>query len=179
MLKSKKKPSPPEFPAGPVLLDIARAEYAHEIDRATKIDGKVGVTLPIVATYFFLVLQDGTIQEKMRSPVSGETFLAALGSMLPQLIYIATLVLAALSIYFLFCAIKSNEYQKINAGEFWDLDDMSMSKAEFSLYMVDVFAEVINQNMPVNDRRIAWYERGWKLALISLGVYVVYIILSY
>lgn len=177
MLKSKKKYSSPEYPAGPVLLDIARAEYAHEIDRATKIDGKVGVTLPIVATYFFLVLQDGTIQEKMRSPVSGETFLAALGSMLPQLTYIATLVLAALAIYFLFCAIRSRAYKAIDI-RYFDTEDLRSSQTRFSAAVIEVFKDAIDINTQMNYKRTRWYERGWRLALISLVLYVIYVFLS-
>ena len=46
-----------EFQAGPLFLDIVRAEYQNEKQRTSTIDSKVGITLPIVATYFFLVLQ--------------------------------------------------------------------------------------------------------------------------
>ena len=51
-----------EFVSAPELLEIARAEYQNEITRTSTIDTKAGIMTPIVATYFFLVLQHTDIK---------------------------------------------------------------------------------------------------------------------
>ena len=49
--------------SGEVLLDIARSEYQNEFNRTSVLDTKIGITLPIVATYFFLIIQFESIRE--------------------------------------------------------------------------------------------------------------------
>ena len=43
--------------SGEVLLEIAKSEYQNEFNRSSVLDTKIGIALPIIATYFFLILQ--------------------------------------------------------------------------------------------------------------------------
>ena len=42
--------------SGEVLLEITKSEYQNEFNRASVLDTKIGITLPVIATYFFLLL---------------------------------------------------------------------------------------------------------------------------
>lgn len=55
-----------DFQSSEILLEMARAEYQNEFSRTSVIDTKVGITLPIVVTYFFLVLQFESIREYLQ-----------------------------------------------------------------------------------------------------------------
>ena len=46
-----------DFQSSEILFEIVKSEYQNEFNRTSVIDTKVGITLPIIATYFFLVLQ--------------------------------------------------------------------------------------------------------------------------
>lgn len=38
--------------SGEVLLEIAKSEYQNEFNRSSVLDTKIGIALPIIATYF-------------------------------------------------------------------------------------------------------------------------------
>lgn len=52
-----------DFQSSEILFEIVKSEYQNEFNRTSVIDTKVGITLPIIATYFFLVLQFKSIKQ--------------------------------------------------------------------------------------------------------------------
>lgn len=42
-----------DFQSSEILFEIVKSEYQNEFNRTSVIDTKVGITLPIIATYFF------------------------------------------------------------------------------------------------------------------------------
>lgn len=49
--------------SGEVLLEIAKSEYQNEFNRSSVLDTKIGIALPIIATYFFLILQYKSVRQ--------------------------------------------------------------------------------------------------------------------
>ena len=49
------------YESSELFLSMAQTEYQNEIDRAAALDSKVGISLPVIATYFFLIIQETDI----------------------------------------------------------------------------------------------------------------------
>lgn len=172
--RNKKK-----LPAAPVLLEIARAEYQNERTRTSTIDAKTGITLPIIATYFFLVLQYTDIKKEFLSPIDMQNIAAVLYSVLPPLCYLASLVFSAISLLYLFRTITMQEYEAINPEHFRQTEMLEETKERFSAAIIRPFIESTNKNHEVNSRRCRFYVLGWRYALISLAIFIVYVFLKH
>ena len=164
--------------AAPVLLEIARAEYQNERTRTSTIDAKTGITLPIIATYFFLVLQYTDIKKEFLSPIDMQNIAAVLYSVLPPLCYLASLAFSAISLLYLFRTITMQEYEAINPEHFRQTEMLEETK-ERSAAIIRPFIESTNKNHEVNSRRCRFYVLGWRYALISLAIFIVYVFLKH
>lgn len=168
-----------EFQAGPLFLDIVRAEYQNEKQRTSTIDSKVGITLPIVATYFFLVLQYTDVKKIFQNPVEIETVASVLYSVLPPILYLTTLVFAGFALFFLFRVISMHTYAIVNIQYYNTPETIDRSPERFSAGIVDDFIEATMESSETNDLRTKLYKRGWRYALISLAFFVLYIFFNH
>ena len=94
------------------------------------------------------------------------------------LIYIATIVCAAIALIYLFRAIITQSYQTVDPRSFNDKEKMSHPKEVFSAVMVTYYIRALEHNLFTNDKRVRLYKRGWIFAMISLGLFVCYICLN-
>lgn len=168
-----------EFAAAEILFDIAKSEYQNEFTRTSVIDSKVGVTLPIIATYFFLVLQFDSMREIFLTNPDTQNVAMMFWAICRPLIYIAAVVCAGIALMSLFRAIIAQAYQTIDPAYFHDKKTMSYSKNEFSAVVVTHYIEATTFNRSTNDLRIARYKRGWSFALISLFLFVCYVVFTH
>lgn len=167
-----------EFASAEILLDIAKSEYQNEFNRTSVIDSKVGVTLPVIATYFFLVLQFVSIKDFFLAKPDMKNVAAMIWSFCRPLIYIAAMVCVGIALLNLFRAIIAQAYHTIDPNSFNDKKTMSYSRKEFSAVMVTYYIEATTFNRSTNDLRIAMYKRGWSFALISLLLFVFYVVFT-
>lgn len=168
-----------KLPSGPVLLDIARTEYQNERARTSTIDSKVGITLPIIATYFFLVLQYTDVKREFLAPIDMQSVATVLYSILPPLCYLASLIFSVLALMSLFRAITMQKYDAINAEYFRKTEFLEESQERFSAAMVKCFIVATNKNNDVNEKRCRFYVAGWRYVLISLIIFIVYVFLKH
>ena len=168
-----------DFQSGEVLFDIAKSEYQNEHSRTSVIDSKVGIALPIVATYFFLVLQYSDVKTIFANKVDTTSVATVLYSVSPPILYIATLLFAVLSLVFLFQSIVTHSYKTIDPASFNEKEKLDLSKATFSAVMVTYYIRATDHNRNTNDSRVVLYKRGWEFALISLGLFVLYVFLKH
>ena len=168
-----------DFVSAPELVEIARAEYQNEITRTSTIDTKAGIMTPIVATYFFLVLQHTDIKRELMKQLNVDTIVSFLYSALPALLYLGCLVLSAISLFFLFKVITTERYDKIAVECFFDPKTINRSIEEFSAGMVAIFIDAITTNSATNNRRVVLYSKGWRCALVSLICFILYIFLKH
>ena len=168
-----------EFQAGPLFLDIVRAEYQNEKQRTSTIDSKVGITLPIVATYFFLVLQYTDIKKIFQNPVEIESVASVLYSVLPPILYLTTLVFAGFALFFLFRVISMHTYATVNIQYYNTPETIDRSPERFAAGIVDIFVEATMESSETNDLHTKLYKRGWRYALISLAFFVLYIFFNH
>ncbi len=164
-----------DFQSSEILLEIAREEYQNEFSRTSVIDTKVGITLPIVATYFFLVLQYESVRSIFAAQIDTRNVTSLLYSVLCPFIYIAAVLCAGVALIFLFRAIITQTYKKVDLKWFNDKKTMSLPREYFSAAMVTYFIQALEHNSSTNSIRVRLYKRGLIFALISLGFFVAYI----
>lgn len=166
-----------EFESAEVLLEITKAEYQNELSRTSVLDTKVGITLPIIATYFFLVLQFDSIKDIFSVRPDTENIAALVFSVCGPLVYLATIICAAIALLELFRAITTQSYRTIEPRSFNDKEKMSYPKNVFSAIMVTFYIRALDHNRSINDARASMYKNGWSVALVSLFLFVCYVAL--
>lgn len=162
--------------SGEVLLEMTKTEYQNEFSRTTILDSKVGITLPIIATYFFLVLQYDSIKKLFDSEVDNASVLSALISISVPLLFTATLLFASISLLYFFRAISTRAYKTVDPNCFNNGKKLTQPKHVFSSVMVTYYIRALEHNRNVNDERAKLYTRGWTSAIISLGLFVLYVL---
>lgn len=167
-----------KFQSSEILLEIAKSEYQNEVSRTSVIDTKVGITLPIIATYFFLVIQFDSVKNVFQTEPNIQNIATILFSVGCPLIYIAAIICAGIALIYLFWVIITQPYKKIDPRCFNDKEKMSYSKNDFSAVMVTYYIRALDHNYSVNNTRVTLYKRGWIFAMISLGLFVCYIFLN-
>lgn len=167
-----------EYESSEILLEIAKDEYKNEIDRTSVIDTKVSIALPIIATYFFMVLQFESVKSIFSKQLDTRNAVALLYSLCNPFIYLAAIICAGASLIFLLRAIITQSYQKIDSACFNKKEIMSMPKKVFSAVMVTYFIRALEHNKEVNDTRVALYKKGLIFVIISLGLFVIYYFLT-
>ena len=164
--------------SGEVLFDIAKSEYQNELNRTSVIDTKIGVTLPIVATYFFILIQFESIRELFLCEPNCKNVLTTIKSIFTPLLFISAIIVGTISLVLLLCVITTHSYTTIDPSCFNSNEKMSLPPNVFSGVMVTYYIRATTYNRQTNDKRVKLYRRGWIAAMISLGLFVVYIFLS-
>ncbi len=130
-----------DYESSEILLEIAKAEYQNGFSRTSVIDTKVGITLPIIATYFFLVLQYESVRSIFTKQLDTRNAVALLYSVCNPLIYVAAIVCAGAALIFLFRAIITQTYKKVDLKCFNDKKTMSQPPNVFAAVMVTCFIQ--------------------------------------
>lgn len=167
-----------EYESSEILLEIAKDEYKNELNRTSVIDTKVGIALPTVATYFFMVLKSESVKSIFLKLRDMRNAAALLYSLCNLFIYVAAIICAGASLFSLFCAIITQSYQKIDPVYFNEKEKMSQPQKVFSAIMVTYFIKALEHNTEVNDNRVVLYKKGVIFAIISLGFFVIYYFLT-
>ena len=71
------------------------------------------------------------------------------------------------------------EYEAINPEHFRQTEMLEETKERFSAAIIRPFIESTNKNHEVNSRRCRFYVLGWRYALISLAIFIVYVFLKH
>lgn len=163
--------------SGQALLEITKSEYQNEFNRTSVLDTKIGITLPIIATYFFLVLQFDNLKILFLSKIDCTSVTTALSSVGKPLIFGATIISASIALIYLFRAIITHSYRTIDPRYFNNSNTMSQPAHIFSGVMVTYYIKAIDHNRSTNDKRVLLYRRGWISTMVSLSLFVAYILL--
>ena len=128
-----------DFQSSEILFEIVKSEYQNEFNRTSVIDTKVGITLPIIATYFFLALQFKSMKQIFTTRVNIQTVATTLFSICNPLIYIATIVCAAIALIYLFRAIITQSYQAVDPRSFNDKESLYKRGWIFAMISLGLF----------------------------------------
>ena len=106
--------------SGEVLLEIAKSEYQNEFNRSSVLDTKIGIALPIIATYFFLILQYKSVRQLFITNPDCTNIMTLILSVCIPIIFVAAIISAAIALIYLFRAIVTHSYQTIDPCYFND-----------------------------------------------------------
>ncbi len=164
------------FESGELYLSIAKSEYENEHTRTQVIDTKISITLATVTAYFLLIPQFINPRDIMYTQVN--TVLEALLPTLQIIWMVLSLVMALLSIIWLMRIINTHTYKVIDTKEFSDPECIKEQKGMYAAAIASYYVKATNYNSSVNDRRIPIYQHAIIFAVISICLFVLYIILG-
>ena len=167
-----------DFQSSELLLEITKSEYQNELERSSRLDTKTEIALAIFATYFFLILQHTSVKQLFMSRPDITNLWSLLVSVLPPVMFLLALILAAFSLVYFVRVIAPYSYQKIDPNCFNDKEKMSYTPREFAAVMVTFYIRALEANRMINDKRVAKYSRGWSCFITSLCLFVLYMIFA-
>ena len=154
-----------------LLLSTAKDAYDNEQSRTSAIDTKASIALPIVSAFFLALVQMNDC--KVIWNLKSHWLIPA--SLL--LLYIASLLLGASSVFFLARVIHTRDYKSLKIRDLYDENYLKNSSTAFSIQIIKLYCESSEYNKQQNDLRAKWYNWGWNLVLLSVLCFVGYTVL--
>ncbi len=159
------------YESSEIFLSMVQAEYQHEIDRAAALDSKLGISLPVIATYFFLIIQETDIGSLWNFiPKTG----IAISELFVLLLYPITVITAVISLCSMISAIMIREYLKIPVINLNNAKQMSRPKEVFSAITATYYVVAIENNSKQTNKKAKAYQLGWTFGVISLTYFALY-----
>lgn len=158
------------------LLETAKSEYDNEHSRTTVIDTKIGISLPIVAAYFIALAQINNYKE-----IFAFSILSFWDVFIPSLLFLSytfSLVLSLISILMMVHVIIMRDYYTIKPRVLYDNDYLSNKKVFLSIELLSLYIEATENNKVQNDSRVPIYRKSWILSVVSIILFVIYIIIK-
>ena len=159
------------YESSEIFLSIVQAEYQNEIDRSAALDSKLGISLPVIATYFFLIIQETNI---------GNLWNFAPGAKysIPELFtlsfYPITVITAIISLCLMIRAIMTREYLKIPVIQLNNAKEMSRPKEVFSAIAATYYVVAIENNAKQTNKKSRAYQSSLTLGTVSLIYFALY-----
>lgn len=163
-----------KFPSSEIILDIVRAEYQNEIDRSSKLDQKIGVSLTITSTYFFILLQGFYVRDELEFILNGTLTLSMIYHAVLLILFIGAVAFSAKALVRFCCAISTHTYLRIDVDKVYTFENLRFVPDCLAASAAPLFSISIAKNKDVNDERVLEYKEGWQKVLISLAFFVVY-----
>lgn len=163
-----------KFPSSEIILDIVRAEYQNEIDRSSKLDQKIGVSLTITSTYFFILLQGFYVRDELEFILNGTLTLSMIYHAVLLILFIGAVAFSAKALVRFCCAISTHTYLRIDVDKVYTFENLRFVPDWLAASVTPLFSISIAKNKDVNDERVLEYKEGWQKVLISLAFFVVY-----
>lgn len=172
----KTKPIKFNHNAVTLLMNTSREEYNNELSRTTTIDNKTNISLPIISAYFFMLAQ--STEYRTLFDVSIDSFDDLILPTVFLLLYISSLVLSFFACIEMIKVIFFKKYITINVEDLYNDDFLKRDSAVLSTELIGLYAQAISHNKTQNDSRIRLYKNGWILAVLSISLFVMYILLK-
>ena len=170
--QAESSPSSDQFPSSEIILDIVRAEYQNEIDRSSKLDQKIGVTLTITSTYFFILLQSFSIRNEFAFMLDETLPVSMICHAVLLILFIEAVAFSAKALVCFCRAIATRTYLKIDIDQVYTFENLCFYYNYLSASAASLFSLSIAKNREINNERAKEYKEGWQGVLISLAFFV-------
>ncbi|MBQ9345750.1 MAG: hypothetical protein IJT94_00235 [Oscillibacter sp.] len=110
---------PYTYESSEVFLSMVQADYQNGIERASSIDTKLSISLPIIATYLFGIVQYSSLGDLLES-VEGCVWRAVI-----MLSYVLMLVSAFASLILMVVSVSTHNYETVNMRKLNNAEQMS------------------------------------------------------
>ena len=154
--------------SAPILLEIAKSEYALENEKRRNFDTRIGIFISLGSA--ILLFAFNNILNSPMHMFSNHFFL-----MIFQYIYILLVIVAiGTDFYGLFFLIKTcymSGYRRVDITKLEKKTAIGVN--EYSLVMCVFYREMINHNRDINDRKINLLQKGIEAIKDSLLILMV------
>lgn len=157
-----------------LLLCTAKDEYENENSRTSVIDTKTSITLPIISAYFLALVPMNDFKSIFSFNIS--TYYDCIVPTLLFISYITSLILAFMSVLKMVKVINTQSYNIIKPRDLYDNDYLMFDSMVISIKLINLYIEATENNKFVNDKRIPLYKKGLLLAIVSIILFVIYIL---
>ena len=159
-----------------LLLETAKSEYESEHNRTTIIDTKIGISLPIISAYFIALAQMNNYKEIFTFSIS--SFWDILIPSLLFITYTASLLLSLISVLMMVAVIITRDYNSIKPLDLYNNDYLQNEKIILSIRLLSLYIKATINNKAQNDKRIPLYRKSWVFSVVSIILFVIYIIIK-
>lgn len=152
-------------------LSMVQAEYQHEIDRAAALDSKLGISLPVMATYFFLIIQETDIGSLWNfAPDTGFSF----PGLFVLLLYPVTVITAIISLVLMIRAVMTRNYTSVDLTQLYTAKELSRPKEQFVAIIATYYLVSVRNNRKQNNEKAKTYQSAWTFGIVSLVYFALY-----
>lgn len=159
-----------------LLLETSKSEYENEHNRTTVIDTKTGISLPIIAAYFIALAEMNDYKGIFAFSIS--SFWDIIIPSLLFLTYTASMLLALVSVLMMVSVIITRDYKSIKPIDLYNNNYLKNAKIFLSIRLVSLYIEATMNNKLQNDKRIPLYRKSWLFSVISIILFIIYIIIK-
>ena len=164
------------YESSEIFLSMVQAEYQSEKDRASMLDSKLGISIPVISAYFFLIVQDNSVKDLLLSVLSAQ---CSIKEIFMAILYCATALTALCSLFFTVRAVMTRSYTALDMGVFYTAKDMSRPKEQFLAIIAKNYLLAVERNRSQNNRKAKEYQSGWVFGIISLSCFFLYTFTAY
>ena len=159
-----------------LLLETAKSEYDNEHNRTSVIDSKTSIALPIISTYFLALAQMNDYKTIFTFNIN--SFKDLIIPILMFLTYTSSLALELIAVIMLAKVISMKDYNTIKVQDLYDNDYLAEEPIFLTIKLTNLYIEATNFNRKSNDLRVPLYKKGWLLTVVSIVLFVIYIIIK-
>ena len=163
------------YESSEIFLSMVQTEYQNEIDRSAALDSKVGISIPVISTYFFLIVQETDIQNLWNFTLNAEISVLQI---IVSLLYSVAIVTAIISLILMILSIMTRNYKKVAVKEFDNAKEMSRSKEHIAAIIATYYVLAIEWNTSQNNKKAQEYCWGWLFGIISLVDFSLYALMQ-
>ena len=169
------------YQSGEVFLSMAQTEYQNEKDRAAALDAKIAFSIPVISTYFFLLVQDTNFKALWHFVLETEySVLQAEHSteIMAIAFYFAAVFTAFASLIWMISASWTHHFKELNIRRSYPIKTVSMPKEFFSAKVAKDYLRKIEQNRDENRKNYSRYQSGWGFSIGSLFCFLLYTLMT-
>lgn len=159
-----------------LLLETAKSEYESEHNRTTIIDTKIGISLPIISAYFIALAQMNNYKAIFAFSVS--SFWDIIIPSILFVSYTSSLILSLISVLLMVSVIITREYNTLKPIDLYDEDYLKNDRLFLCVELLSLYIQATVKNKSQNNKRIPLYRKSWALSIVSILLFVVFVIIS-
>lgn len=163
---------PYTYESSEVFLSMVQAEYQNGIERAASIDTKLSISLPIVSTYLFSIVQYSSLPAMLK-PVNSRM----LGGFI-ILLYALMLSCAAVSLVLMVVSVSAHNYETVDMRMLNNAEQMSLPREQYCAAISGMYINASFRNAMQNNKRGYLHILGWVGSAISLACFVLLVLIT-
>lgn len=162
----QRRTAPYTYESSEVFLSMVQADYQSGIERASSIDTKLSISLPIFATYLFSLAQFSSLGNLLE-PIESGIF-----RIIISLLYAITLLCAVISLVLMVVSVSLHNYESMNMRRLNSAEQMSLPKEQYCAAIASMYINLAFSNTLLNNRRASLHNWGWVIGVVSIVCFI-------